>query len=414
VVSLSSLFGGDADVLHSRNFQVLILANAMGPTGLALVSPLLHTLIGPFETTPANIGLLMSAFTAPGIVMIPLAGLLSDRYGRKPTIIAGLLIMGGAGGAIALTTDFRVALGLRLLQGIGSAAVVPIVISSIGDLYEGTQEATAQGFRFTSSGLAQLSIPPAAGVLVGLAWQFPFLLYLFAIPAAVGTYLWFDEPTPRMSADTATEPTVDSDRPSIRALLGWRRVQAMLVVRGLPGVLWVGFLTYNSIIVVEFMSGTPSEAGVLAAVASLSFAVAATQAGRVTALFDSRFYPLVAANVALGGGYAVVVLAGSLPVALVGIAVSGSGFGLILSFYRSIITGLPPAELRGGLVSLSEAFGRLTITVAPIVMGALVAALTPNLGFQGAVQAVGLATAVVVGGGSVLGLLVARAAPPVE
>ncbi|MFC7229764.1 MFS transporter [Salinirubellus salinus] len=414
MVSLSSLFGDDADVLHSRNFQVLILANAMGPTGLALVSPLLHTLIGPFETTPANIGLLMSAFTAPGIVMIPLAGLLSDRYGRKPTIIAGLLIMGGAGGAIALTTEFHVVLGLRLLQGIGSAAVVPIVISSIGDLYEGTQEATAQGFRFTSSGLAQLSIPPAAGVLVGVAWQFPFLLYLFAIPAAVGTYLWFEEPTPRAAAATAAESTVDSDRPSLRGLLGSRRVQAMLLVRGLPGVLWVGFLTYNSIIVVEFIGGTPSEAGVLAAVASLSFAVAATQAGRVTALFDSRFYPLVAANVALGGGYAVVVLAGSLPVALAGIAVSGSGFGLILSIYRSIITGLPPAALRGGLVSLSEAFGRLTITAAPIVMGALVAALTPDLGFQGAVQAVGLATAVVVGGGSVLGLGIARAAPPVE
>ncbi|WP_255197426.1 MFS transporter [Halorarius litoreus] len=411
MVSLSALFGDDAGVLRSRNFQVLVLANAMGPTGLALVSPLLHTLIGPFQASPASIGLLMSAFTAPGILMIPLAGLLSDRYGRKPTIITGLAILGLAGGAITLTTEFRVVLGLRVLQGIGAAAVVPIVISSIGDLYDGTEEATAQGFRFTSSGLAQLLIPPAAGLLVGLAWQFPFLLYLLAVPAALATYLWFEEPS---RAEPAADEQPATDASSLRDLFRHRRVQAMVFVRGLPGVLWVGFLTYNSIIVVEFIGGTPSAAGVLAAVASLSFAVAATQAGRITARFDSRLYPLVAANVALGGGYAVVVLAGSLPVALAGIAVAGSGFGVILSIYRSIMTGLPPDHLRGGLVSVSEAYGRLTITLAPIAMGALVAALTPGLGFQGAVQAVGLATAVVVGGGSVLGLAVASAAPPVE
>jgi MFS family permease len=414
VVSLAALFGDDADVLRTRNFQVLILANAMGPTGLALVSPLLHTLIGPLGTSEANIGLLMAAFTAPGVVVVPLAGLLSDHYGRKPTIVAGLTILGLAGGAISLTSSFRVALGLRLLQGVGSAAIVPIVISTIGDLYEGTEEAAAQGFRFTSSGVAQLLVPPVAGLLVGLAWQVPFLLYLLAIPTALMTYLWFDEPNASAPTDAADAAPTASDRGSLRELLGHRRVQAMLLVRGLPAVVWISFLTYNSILVVEFMEGSPSQAGVLAAVASVSFAAAATQAGRISALFESRFYPLVAANVGLGGGYAVVVLTESLPVAVVGIAVTGCGFGVNLSIYRSIITGLAPSHLRGGLVSLSEAFGRLTITVAPVAMGAGVAALTPQIGFQSAVQAVGLATAVLVGGASVFGLFVAKTAPPVE
>jgi MFS family permease len=47
---------------------------------------------------------MITAFTAPGIVCIPLSGALIDRYGRKPIMVASLLFYGAAGTGIGLTT----------------------------------------------------------------------------------------------------------------------------------------------------------------------------------------------------------------------------------------------------------------------------------------------------------------------
>lgn len=416
---LESVFGDDADVLRDVNFQVLLFANTLGPLGSALVSPLLDSLIDPFAASEATIGLLMSAFTAPAIVMIPVAGLAMDRYGRKPVLLAALPLFGLSGAAVALTTEFRIALALRAIQGAAFAGINPVIITMIGDLYAGSEEATAQGFRFTGSGLTQTAFPLLAGILVVSAWQYPFALYLVAIPAALSVYLWLDEPVrANDGGPDATETASDGGRSETGTHVArlarhavQPRVAAMIVARGAPVIAWIGFLTYNSILVVRVLGGTPPEAGLLAAVGSLAYATAASQAGRITAVFDRRLPTLIAANVLLAAGVGGLAFAPSIPVAIAGIGVAGVGFGVTMSIYRSIITGLAPPELRGGIVSLAESFGRVTGTLTPIAMGASVATTAPALGFGPAIRWTTLGVGVVAGGAGIVCLLVANAAP---
>lgn len=303
------LFGEEAGIIADRDLQLLLLANVTGPLGIALVSPILDTLTGPFGVTPTRIGLMISAMAAPGIIVIPLAGMLADRYGRKAVLVTGLVLFGTGGIAIAATTDFRVVLALRLIQGFGFAGIVPIIITSVGDLYRGAAEATAQGLRFATSGISLVVFPLLAGLLVVIGWRVPFLLYGISLPLAVAIGLWFEEPT--APADAAGT-TVVSSRARVRAVLGLarhRRVMAILVARALPVVVWAGFLTYNSILVVSVIGGTPQEAGLLVAVGSLAFAGSASQAGRVTAAADTRYPPLLVANVCLGAGFGFVAVA---------------------------------------------------------------------------------------------------------
>jgi MFS family permease len=115
--ALDVLFGQNHGVLTDPNFQLILLANLAAPLGTALVSPLLDSLTTPFGVSSTNVGLMVTMSTAPGIFIIPLSGFLTDYYGRKPVLLFGLLLFGSAGTAIAFTTDFRVALGLRALQG---------------------------------------------------------------------------------------------------------------------------------------------------------------------------------------------------------------------------------------------------------------------------------------------------------
>lgn len=398
------MVGDHGALLADRQFQLILLANLMPPLGTALLSPVLDSLIGPLGATKANVGLLMSAYTAPAIVMIPIAGMLADRVGRRPVIVGGLLVFGSAGTLIALANSFRVALGLRFLQGIGFAALTPILITAIGDLYSGAREATAQGLRFTSSGLAQTAFPLASGVLVTVAWQYPFLLYALALPMAVLVALRFEEPAAIGEGEADARPL----REQLGSLLGMvahPRGAAIAVARGTPSIAWIGFLTYNSIVVADLIGGSAAQAGILAGLGSLTYATAASQAGRLTDTYGRGAGPLSALTLALAAGFVAVFLAPTLLVAGGGILFVGLGFGLLSSIYRSRITEMAPERIRGSWVSFTEAVGRVAITATPIGMGAGVAVAAPSLGYPMAVRLVGVATGacvLAIGLGSIL------------
>jgi MFS family permease len=412
VAVLRSLFGEHAVVLRETNFRLLVAATVLPILGTSLLSPVLDSLTDPLGTSAANVGLLISAYTAPHVLAIPVMGVLADRYGRKPILVTGLLIFGIAGLAIPLTTDFAVVLGLRLVQGVGGAGLNPIIIISIGDLYAGNREETAQGLRFAASGLSGAVIPLLAGAIVVAGWQYPFAFYALSFPVAVAVFLWMEEPT------GADEPATDggasrSYRRDLRALFGHRRVQAMVLARLIVPLGWFGFITYNSIVVVRLLGSTAAVAGLLTAVASVVFAVVASQAGRITAAFDSRLYPLVGANLCLAVGLGLLPFSPNVLVAALAVAVLGVGNGVTLSLYRSILTDLAPQSLRGGLVSVSEAGGWVTATLVPVVLGALIAVGTPALGFTGALQLSLLGAGAVVGLSGVGCMLVLAASEPV-
>jgi ACDE family multidrug resistance protein len=394
------MVGDHGELLVDRQFQIVLLANLMPPLGTAVLSPVLNSLVVPLGATQASIGLMMSAYTAPAIVMIPVAGLLADRFGRRPVLVGGLLVFGLAGTAIALVNTYRMALILRFFQGIGFAALTPIIITVIGDLYAGSEEATAQGLRFTSSGIAQTAFPLASGLLVVIAWEFPFVLYVFALPLAVLLIFRFEEPSTVGRSEEPNRP-LEKQLADLWKLVSHRRGAAMAVARATPSIAWIGFLTYNSIVVADLIGGTSAQAGVLAGLGSLTYAIAASQAGRLTDAVGRDLVPLLTLNLLLAAGFVVVFLVSSFRAAAVGILFVGIGFGLLSSIYRSLITEMPPQALRGSWVSFTEAVGRVAITLTPVGMGAGVAIATPALGHPSAVRVVGLVTGVCV---AVLGI----------
>ena len=91
------------------------------------------------------IGLLAALYPGVWCVGQLFTGSWSDRVGRKPLIVAGMVLQGAALALMAVSTGFAVWAGGAVLIGVGTALVYPTLIAVVGDLAHPTWRATAVG-----------------------------------------------------------------------------------------------------------------------------------------------------------------------------------------------------------------------------------------------------------------------------
>jgi MFS family permease len=75
---------------------VLFVTAFVDMVGLAMIIPLLPFYATDLGASATVVGLLVSAFSVAQLAVAPLWGRFSDRYGRRPAILAGLLLTGCA------------------------------------------------------------------------------------------------------------------------------------------------------------------------------------------------------------------------------------------------------------------------------------------------------------------------------
>lgn len=382
--------GAEGDVAGDSEAQAMTIASAVLALGVVVLSPLMLDLAQVFEVPESRIGLLITAYTAPPIVLIPVAGVLADRIGRKPLLVSGLVVFGLTGGAIGLIESFEAALALRFLQGIGFAAAMPLTITVLGDIYRGGREATVQGLRTAGNFVSNTIGPVVAAVLIGVAWQYPFAIFLLTLPIAL--WIWVALP--------ATAPESSSSlRGYVRDLLTLVRRPDMgfiLLSFGLRFVVFYGFLTYVSFLGKQTIGVTTVVVGLVTSVKAVASIVGSTQAGRLTlrghtALVAATAFGLMAIGMLLAG------LVPSLATLVVGSILLGIGDGVIAPVQKSLVTNLAPAELRAGAISSSSTVQNAGKAVAPVAMSGVLATGGPPavfvaLGVIGVVGAVLLVT----------------------
>src|SRR5258706_1485432 len=133
-----------------------------------------------FGLRDAKLGLLATAFILPHALATLPFGWAGDRFDRRRVIAVGLLLasIGGFAGAFVGTTSELVA--TRVMVGLGTAAVVPIANSILGQLYEGPRKSS----RMAIFNLGLL-FGAGVGLVVGAAVGFPNVVVVLAIPGVV-------------------------------------------------------------------------------------------------------------------------------------------------------------------------------------------------------------------------------------
>ncbi len=154
------------------------------------------------------------------VVQIPL-GRLSDHIGRKPLIVAGLLLMAPATALLGLSTSLAQLTGLRIAQGVASAGIAASAFALAADLSTAGGEARQMSIITMGFGLGIAIGPLIAGILAIVSFDLPFVVG--GVMSLIGVWVvmrWVPETVQRKRAQASgkrpTQPS--STRPeSMRA-----------------------------------------------------------------------------------------------------------------------------------------------------------------------------------------------------
>jgi MFS family permease len=213
-----------------RRLAVLIAISLVDMIGFAIVLPLLPFYALKLRATPSEVGFIIAAFSIAQIVSAPVWGRVSDRYGRRPALLIGLLASAGAYIVFGVADALWLLFLSRLVQGAGGGTT-GVAQAYVADTVEPSQRAKALGWLSSATGAA-FAVGPLIGSLAShLGHEAPgFIAAALCLANAACAWKWLPESkrkdgsgaTPALRKPvwhTAAQVVVHPTRPTSRLIL---------------------------------------------------------------------------------------------------------------------------------------------------------------------------------------------------
>ena len=331
--------------MNSNRWQklTLLLVSTLTIMAGATISPSLPAMREAFSGVANADVWVRLVLTLPALFIVlgaPLAGLITDRLGRKPLLVAATILYGLAGASGFVLESLWAILAGRALLGLAVGGIMTSVTTLISDYFEGKERANVLGLQGTFMNLGGILFLTLGGVLADLEWRLPFLIYLFAFVLLPLVLYSLDEP----------EQVENDDEAIGLAQLPW----------GLLSIIYSAGLVFMTIFytipvqlpfyLTNSFGASGTLTGLAVATASLFGAVSSTLYSRIS---DRLSYVAILSLLftLMSVGYAFIGLATSVVFVMVGLAVAGLGLGLVLPNLNRWTSESASAKLRGRALS---------------------------------------------------------------
>lgn len=161
---------------NRRNLIILFFTLVVVMLGFGMMIPILPYYIDSFGASGSSLGLLMATYALMQLFFAPVWGGLSDRVGRRPILLIGVLGNALTQLLFGLATSLWMLFVARALAGVLSSATLPSAMAFIGDSTSEEQRGGGMGVLGAAMGVGMVLGPGLAGWLATDSLSLPFFL----------------------------------------------------------------------------------------------------------------------------------------------------------------------------------------------------------------------------------------------
>jgi DHA1 family multidrug resistance protein-like MFS transporter len=162
-------------MVKSQKTSMMILFGSLVTVmlGFGIVIPLMPFYITHFGASGSALGLLMAVYSIMQFIFAPFWGRLSDRVGRKPVLLIGVLGYALAFGLMGFSQSLLMLILARALAGVLSSATLPTAMAYIADITEAKDRSRGVGLMGAAMGLGMIFGPMLGGLMSGVHLPLP-------------------------------------------------------------------------------------------------------------------------------------------------------------------------------------------------------------------------------------------------
>jgi DHA1 family tetracycline resistance protein-like MFS transporter len=328
--------------------------------GFGIIIPLLPFYAESFGASAFTIGLLATSFSLMQFLFSPIWGRWSDKIGRKPIILVGLMGSCLSYLMLALSGSLAMLFIARIIGGIAGANI-PTAQAYIADVTTPENRARGMGMVGAAFGLGFIFGPALGGILSTISPQTP-MWFASALCLANFIAAWFLLPESR-SADS-----VGRNLGRMEAFRHAAKNPTLLLLLSLFFLVTLAFSGFES----TFAIFSEAKFGFKASTIGFVFAfigvvlslVQGVLVGKVVKLIgERRLIPLAIFAIALGIG--LIPFAWSVPALLGALGVMAFGMGFNNPALTSMVSRLSDPDDQGGILGLASSLSSLGRVVGP-------------------------------------------------
>lgn len=265
----------------SAGFIALLVAmSGIGPISLNILVPALPAIAHRLETDPANVQLTVSLYLVGLACSQLLLGPLSDRFGRRPVVIAGLALAAIAAFTAIFAATIAALIAVRVVQALGASTGQVVGRAMIRDLFERERAASVMGLVTSAVVVFPMLSPLIGGILDTLfGWE---AIFVFVAVLSFMVLAWAAMVLPETRPRAAATSTLRHFGEDVRALLSSGRFIGYALCVALGSAPFFTFLGGGPYVLVTMMGHSPIEYGIWFAFSSIGFMTGNFSAARLT------------------------------------------------------------------------------------------------------------------------------------
>ncbi len=161
-------------ILKNPRLTLLFITLFLVMLGFGIVIPLLPFAVRDLGASSMDMGLLVTVWAGAQFIVAPRWGTFSDRRGRRPAIIIGLIGFGAGFVLMGFATELWMFYVARIIGGLISASTMPAAKAYIADITPPEERSASMGLLGAAFGLGFMLGPAIGGMLAPLGFRFVF------------------------------------------------------------------------------------------------------------------------------------------------------------------------------------------------------------------------------------------------